>query len=65
MLSICPFNPENSETLYAYLADLYEKFGGCASCPGIARAGELKLEGEDPEEFVFCVHDGHKKTVVM
>jgi hypothetical protein len=51
--------------LYAYLAEKYEKFGGCASCPGIARAGELKLEGEDPEEFVFCVHDGHKKTVVM
>jgi hypothetical protein len=46
-------------------ADICKEFGGCASCPGIARAGELELEGEDPEELVFCIHDCRKKAVVM
>jgi hypothetical protein len=42
-----------------------KEFGGCASCPGIARAGKLDIKGEDPEQLVFCIHDCHKKTEVM
>lgn len=29
--------------------------------PGFARAGELELEGEEPKELVFCIHECHKK----
>jgi hypothetical protein len=46
-------------------ANLCEEVGDCALCPGIARAGDLELEGEDPEEWVFCTHECHKKQVVM
>ena len=44
-------------------ADLCKKFGGCALCRGIARAGELELEGEDPEELVLCIDDCHLRAM--
>ena len=34
--------------------DLCKVFGDCALCPGIAHAGELEVDGEDPDELVFC-----------
>jgi hypothetical protein len=30
-----------------------------------SHAGKLEVDGDDPEQLVFCIHECHQKPVVM
>jgi len=41
--------------------DLCARSGGCDRCSGIARAADVGLVEDDPEELIFCVHGCHQR----
>jgi hypothetical protein len=44
---------ESGEEPEVLTANLCDHFGGCDQCPGTARAGDLKVQGYEPDEIVF------------